>query len=303
MEKKRRLGLHEVDPATAAQAFRSHTRPFIFVDATKPPLASSVRRRRRTRPMDRRKVIGIVLSILLAVGVLVVYPAMTLSSSPSASNPGKTPVRAATNPAAQLVNVQLKESRSARTSVLASGHTHINATYASGELIFYNSSSRSQSLQKGLTLSGPDGLQIALLETLTVPAGNLPKVGEASGTAQVLTDGKLGNIPEGSVNGLCSCGVQLAVKNLTFTGGQNAQNYSYLLPSDIDQAAIPLRTQVGLEVLTALQTQATNQRPVLLSGPSCSAQIDSSPPVGTRAVHATITVQVTCEETITVQQT
>jgi hypothetical protein len=119
-------------------------------------------------------------------------------------------------------------------TVKATGHNAHPATAAHGTLTFFNSLSVEQTVASG-TVFTVNGVRIANDAPANIPAANLPTTGFVSVGAHALTTGTAGNIGAGALNGSC-CGNGIVVRNDTFSGGQDAVNYTFLQQSDVNGA-------------------------------------------------------------------
>jgi hypothetical protein len=123
-------------------------------------------------------------------------------------------------------------------TVSTTGKGHQDALSATGTLTFYNGSNVAQTINVGTVLTGQDGVQVATDQTLTVPAANLPQIGEAAVSAHAVTKGSQGNIPAYDLT--IALSNDLTVKNLTpFHGGQDERDFQTVTKSDIANAATP----------------------------------------------------------------
>lgn len=176
-------------------------------------------------------------------------------------------------------------------TVSTTGKGHQDALSATGTLTFYNGSNVAQTINVGTVLTGQDGVQVATDQTLTVPAANLPQIGEAAVSAHAVTKGSQGNIPAYDIT--IALSNDLTVKNLTpFHGGQDERDFQTVTKSDIANAVTPLKETVSESVNGALQGQLkTNES---LVRPLCTTTITPDHRPGEEAAIVKVTVSETC---------
>ena len=91
----------------------------------------------------------------------------------------------------------------------------------------------------------------------------------------------------------------VVVKNTSaFTGGQDAQPNSVIEQKDIDGAASGAGTPLKQGVLASLQGQVRSQERVVPNSQQCPAQVNADHRAGDVARSVTVTVAVTCSETV-----
>src|SRR6266566_1165783 len=135
------------------------------------------------------------------------------------------------------------------------GKGHQDARTAAGTLTFYNGLATSQRIQAGTVFTGNDGVKIASVAPVTIPAANAPSWGVATVSASAISAGRRGNIPLLDINTTVTS--SLFVKNLAaFTGGQDARDFRAVAKHDLDTLTAQLQEQ-----LTRAMTQAFTRRP------------------------------------------
>ncbi len=185
--------------------------------------------------------------------------------------------------------------------VNGTGHTQIPATKATGTLTFVNGSASDFTIGTGTTFQA-NGITFALDAPVSIPGSNLSAtpvvIGQKAMTAHATTAGAVGNIAANTINGqCCTSGNFITVKNGTFTGGQDAQNYTFVQKADVDSAAQPLLNTLSQEAQSDFQKQLKSNEQ-LLGKPSCSSQVNYDPNTvgdqGHTITSTAITVSATC---------
>ncbi|HEV2653611.1 MAG TPA: hypothetical protein VGT82_01575, partial [Ktedonobacteraceae bacterium] len=123
--------------------------------------------------------------------------------------------------------------------------------------------------------------------------------GKANVPAHVTTPGGKGNIPALDLNQTCcSANSTIFVKNLNpFTGGQDAQNYSFVQQGDVDAVANPLVNTLTKQGQEAVKGRL-NAGEQIAGAPQCMPNVATDPqhPVGDTGVNvAATTVNVTVQ--------
>jgi hypothetical protein len=189
-------------------------------------------------------------------------------------------------------------------AIPASGKGQIAALSAQGILTFYNRLDSAQDLPAGTILTGPDGIQIITKESVRVPAASRNAFtndfteGNINVAARALLPGGTGNIPARTFDRVHCCAPSITVENsIAFTGGREAQSYTYVQQNDITQAALamiePLQQKKQSELLTRV---TTNER--LIDKPLCQSSTTSDRIAGERAEQVNVIVSVTCAGTV-----
>lgn len=177
--------------------------------------------------------------------------------------------------------------RSATRATTGTGHQ--DATRAEGTLTFYNGSYVSQTMNAGTVYTGRDGIQIALLQPVTVPAASPPQFGEVNVTAQAVQAGGRGNIAADDIT--LALSNFLTVRNVTsFTGGRDARTFRAVAATDL--AAVT--TTVSRTVTQAFPT-AFPLRPGEAAIPThCLVMTSPNHQAGEEATSVTVTMSETC---------
>ena len=152
----------------------------------------------------------------------------------------------------------------------------------------------------------------------TIPAGTINLTGKGVVVAfytatPITTDttvdayaeqaGSAGNIPAYYINNHYSSGsISFDAQNpQPFTGGQDANNSTFVQQSDIDGAAAPLVSQLTSDAQSAVQKQIqANEQ--FVSTPECTPNIKANHKADDRATDVTVTVTVTCKGEVYNQQ-
>ncbi|MGI9059263.1 MAG: hypothetical protein ACR2H5_11845 [Ktedonobacteraceae bacterium] len=177
-------------------------------------------------------------------------------------------------------------------TVSATGQEKTPGTRAAGTISFYNSSTEFF-VAANSVFTDAQGRQIANDALVDIPAGNpsTGTYGRATAPAHAITMGASGNIPAGDITNLQCCGDAAVGVTTTgaFTGGQDAQNYSVVQQSDVDNAANLLKqsAQTSLNGLKHANEQFVNKA-------QCTNNVTSNHNVGDKATSVTVSVTATC---------
>ena len=174
-------------------------------------------------------------------------------------------------------------------TVAATGKGHQDATRAGGNLLFFNGSFAPQTIDAGTVYTGRDGIQVATDQTITIAAANPPYVGQATVSATAIRAGAHGNIQAGDISITTAT---LQVRNSQFSGGQDAQDFTFVTTGDIQQATHALTALLLQSEQGALGGQL--QPGETLTTPTCTPGVLSSKHPGDEAASAQVTVSETC---------
>ncbi len=187
-----------------------------------------------------------------------------------------------------LESISLTKSK----TVQATGHGHDDATEAAGIITFYNGDTQPYTIPAGVSFS-VNGATIVTDETVTVQAAVDPLKGIAIAPAHVLQLGTIGNIPAHSIDTRCCGSPFLTAANvMSFGGGQDARDYSYVQSSDIQNATSTLLPPLTNKASATLIKQARIGESVVT--PLCSPYTTRSAELGSEAVSVTVSVTQTC---------
>jgi hypothetical protein len=232
---------------------------------------------------------------------LIFVPQATVTITPASKELKHTYTLAAVigtpDPTQSQVKARLLYAASVRQqeTVNASGTARISAVQAVGTLNFYNSSPTPQTIPKGTVFVGASGVQVVNDDTVTAPAGAPPAEGTATSTAHAVTGGTPGNIPAFDLSHVSCCGDPgIIVQNESaFTGGMDAQTYSYVQQSDIDTAANALATRLTANTQATLMQQV-KQGEQLVQPPQCTPKVTTDQSAGDHSSTVTVGTTVVC---------
>lgn len=174
--------------------------------------------------------------------------------------------------------------------VSTSGMRSIDGSQATGFLFFDNSSHAPAFVAAGFIFNSSAGVQIRLLQSVTVPPRQDGKDGTATGGAKAVLVGANGNISAGSISTSC-CG-QVAVSNpQSFSGGVDPSVVHLVAQADLDG--------VQNELMPGLRQRAMQQAVSHLAPGEVGAGqavykvlVTSDQPVGAQADQVNVTVSV-----------
>ncbi|HEV7236630.1 MAG TPA: hypothetical protein VGN15_10645, partial [Ktedonobacteraceae bacterium] len=177
-------------------------------------------------------------------------------------------------------------------TVSATGQKKTVGTRSTGTLTFYNGNTSDYFVTAGTVFTDAQGRQIANDALVDIPAGN-PNTGYGHVTvsAHGVTIGANGNIPAGEFTNYPCCGANAVglSTNGAFTGGQDPQNYTVVLQSDIDTVANSFKQPTLLTAQTALNgLKHANEQ--LVNKAQCTNNVSSNPNVGDKATSVTVSV-------------
>jgi len=147
-------------------------------------------------------------------------------------------------------------SRSVTSPTTGTGHQDARA--ASGMLTFYNGNANPQTIPGGTVLQGQDGVKVATSAAVTLPAANLPQVGEATVSATALLPGSHGNIAAFDVNMALSSDVKVR-NEAAFTNGRDARSYQAVAQQDLEALTSTLNATVTQAFTTAFSIRQGEQ--------------------------------------------
>ncbi len=187
-----------------------------------------------------------------------------------------------------LTSISLTKSK----TVAATGHGHDDARAAAGVITFYNGDSQSYTIPAGVSFQ-VNGIDIVTTASVTVQAAVDPLKGVANAPAHVVQLGTIGNIPAHSLDTRCCGSPFLTATNvMSFNGGQEARDYSYVQSSDIDNATSTLLPPLTSKATAALTRQVHAGESIVT--PLCTPRTTSSLEPGSEAASVTVSVTQTC---------
>src|SRR6266480_2334475 len=173
-------------------------------------------------------------------------------------------------------------------TVPTTGKGHQDAKNATGTVTFYNGQLNSIFVPAGLLLTGNDGEQIVTDQDASIPASNLPQVGQATVQAHAVNTGTKGNIAVFDINQGCCATAIKAVNTNSFYGGQDERNYQTVSNSDITNVATTLKFPLNRSTNAALAAQLEPSEALI--PPLCSKTVSPNHHVGDEANQVTVTV-------------
>jgi hypothetical protein len=177
-------------------------------------------------------------------------------------------------------------------TVPATGHSHDDATNATGVLTFYNADSQSYTISAGTSFT-VQGVTVVTDTPVTIQAAVPPSFGTGITQAHTVQAGAIGNIAAHTIDTRC-CGSQFvtATNTSAFSGGQDARSYSFIQTSDIQNAATDLLASLTPKTTAALSKEARSGEQLVT--PLCTPHTTSSQGPGAEGVEVTVNVTQTC---------
>ncbi|HVB23825.1 MAG TPA: hypothetical protein VNG51_17950 [Ktedonobacteraceae bacterium] len=175
-------------------------------------------------------------------------------------------------------------------TIQATGKGHIDATFAQGEITFYNGQPYTQIIPVNTILKGSDGVAIITdAQAVIPPAAQTipPTYGQTSVLAHSVTPGTTGNILAGDINMPCCVTSVIAQNPYNFAGGRNSRDFTFLSEKDVAGAVLSLTPPLQQE------TQALFKSSIVLN-PTCSINVRSNRTVGQEGKSALLTVTAVC---------
>lgn len=287
-------------PVSGGALVPSNALPPVFYDPMNVP---------RHRSWRGLIIICVVLVILILVGVFFNRPILDLFFPPTATvtiTPASehvqhtyqfTAVLGIPDPTNDQVDARALYATSQMESqtVKATGLGHTAGQQAQGMLTFYNSSATPQTVEAGTVIFDANGLAVVNNDTITLP-GLDPAEGIAGTTdnAHTINVGSKQNIPANDFHTTLCCGGAIYVTNDNpFTGGQDAQPFTYVQQGDIDGVTQSLEATLAPQATAILQSQVRSTEKQAGS-PRCAPLVDSNHQAGDRATTVTVRVTTTC---------
>lgn len=152
---------------------------------------------------------------------------------------------------------------SAHISIVPTGKIDHPATHAHGTLTIYNGLSVIQQLPAWVIVLTRDGSEIAIDQSVLIPAANPPSFGVVAVPAHAVLAGSQDNIPPFAIDQ--NYGSSITIKNLSaFQGGQDAYTEQVITPDD------------KMKALASAREQLTTQLPVGLLARPCAEKISQA---------------------------
>ena len=177
-------------------------------------------------------------------------------------------------------------------TVATTGRGHQDARNATGTITFYNGQMNSILIPAGFILTGSDGVQIVTDQDASIPASNLPQVGQVTVSAHAINAGTHGNIAAYDINQGCCATAIKAVNTNSFYGGQDERNFQTVSKNDIDRVASPLKATLAQSMTGALEGQLKPSEQLSLL--PCSSTVTPNRNAGDEAIQVKVTVSETC---------
>lgn len=204
-------------------------------------------------------------------------------------------------PKEQTISIQTQEKINARVlpafslsqskTAATTGRGHQDATDATGAITFYNGAFTSQFLPAGTILTGVDGVQIITEQQAYLPKATPPSFAEVAVLARSVQYGRSDNIPSYDIN--TSLTASIFAKNTgSFTGGEDARDFSTVTNKDISKLSADLTTSLTRSMSAALQAQLKPME-TLYQFP-CHKTNAPDHPSGTEAMQVKVTFSETC---------
>lgn len=176
--------------------------------------------------------------------------------------------------------------------VQATGKGHQIASFAQGNITFYNGLLTPQSIPAGTVLTGSDGVQVITSQDAFIPAAMPPAEGVVTVPARAIHTGSQGNISARDINEPCCASAVLAVNLAQFRGGQDARDFTYATSQDLQKAASSLKTTVAASLESALRTELHAGEAFVTS--TCTTIASSDHQVGQETSMVTVYVSERC---------
>ncbi len=196
-----------------------------------------------------------------------------------------------------LARVVTVSSASQSKTVSATGVRQTPAATARGTLTFINGTFSEFTVAAGTSIVTASGISIITNAPARIPA-SVP--GGSEGTtvvgARAATGGAVGNIGALVLNKTCCSSTNaIFVKNYAaFSGGQDAQNYTFVQEGDIQGAINTLQPSLLGQAEAALKSNIHSNEQVAGST-TCSPTTSANHNAGDRTSSVTVTVNVTCQ--------
>ncbi|MDQ2906919.1 MAG: hypothetical protein M3Y81_25700 [Chloroflexota bacterium] len=183
-----------------------------------------------------------------------------------------------------------QQSQSAR----ATGSGSVPAIQAHGTLTFYNALAYAQTVPAGTVFTDANGVQVVNDQVATVAAAQPPLEGAATVPAHVIEPGAKGNIPAHDFSIIQCCHAGITVENAAqFSGGVDAQTYTYVQQSDIDGAATVLKGPLITNAQRSIQAQILPDEQ-LVKPIECTPGVVADHQAGEHAASVLVSEMVNC---------
>jgi hypothetical protein len=179
----------------------------------------------------------------------------------------------------------------------ATGSGESKATNAKGTLTFINPDYSAHTYAAGTTYVSKSGVPVAIDVDANVPAGSADGPSSIKVPAHAVKLGVVGNIAADDVDTSIDPDSHAFVKNdAAFTGGQDAQIYTFVQQSDIDGIATSLKASTQQSAINDIHQQL-HPNEHLVGDPRCIPNVSSDHNAGDIASQVTVSVTTTCKAT------
>ncbi len=187
---------------------------------------------------------------------------------------------------------EISASASDSRTVATTGTQSSGGAAAQGTIEFVNSSNNDVTVSAQTIFTSKNGVQVRLTQDVLVPSRQDGQNGRNAGDAVAVKQGGVGNISAHSLDGPC-CANGVALKNTgPFTGGSDAQQVTVVAQNDLDDVRNQLVAHLENQALQKIQQQLTTGETIAIA-PTYTVKDSASEPVGARADHVNVTVNVT----------
>lgn len=181
-------------------------------------------------------------------------------------------------------------SKTVKLPIFATGKGHVNATYATGEITFYNGQTYTQVIPVGMILKGSDGVAITTdAQAVIPPAAETfpPTYGRVNVSAHALNPGISGNMQAGDINEPCCVTSVIAQNPYNFSGGINARDFTFLTSQDVSYAVTDRIQGLEQEAITLFPSH-------IVLEPQCKSTTLVNPSIGSETKNAVLTLIIAC---------
>jgi serine/threonine protein kinase len=188
----------------------------------------------------------------------------------------------------RIISASTNDSRTVATT----GSQSSGGSVAQGTIEFINSSNNDVTVSAQTVFTSKNGVQVRLTQDVQVPSRQDGQNGRNSGDAVAVKQGGAGNISAHALDGPC-CANGISLRNASpFTGGADAQQVAVVAQNDLDDVRNQLVARLENQALQKIQQQLTAGETIAIA-PTYTVKDSSSEPVGARADHVKVTVNVT----------
>ncbi len=266
---------------------------------------------RRSRSWRSILIPIVILLLLIALGFLfyrpildwIFPPSATIIIIPQSQDFQRTYQITATlgipNPTKDQVHARLLYDHSlTRTQVTkATGVAHSGGQQAQGILVFYNTTTTTQTIPANTVIVTDSGVAVFTDDSLTLPPSNPAQstLSKVSGSAHTTSVGMAQNLPASTFSNTPCCGSgTIFVSNPTaFSGGEDPQSFPYVQQSDIDGTVQSMEAVLDQQATKSLTGQIHSTEHIV-GTPRCLPQVTSDHQAGDRSDNVMVTVTAIC---------